>query len=72
MAGKRKPQKGTYRVTANTGRPMDFATKARAKKVAGQLQGGKVSKNGGGCAIVALGAIGTAIAAAGTAVTYVL
>ncbi len=77
-----KPKKGTYRVKGNTGQPMDFPTRKRAKNTARQIQGGKVSKNRGegvGCtpavlAIVGtLGAAGTGIAMAiGAVASYVL
>lgn len=69
-----KPKKGTYRVRGNTGQPMDFPTRKRAKNVARQIQGGKVTKNTDmtGCGPVVLGVMATAVTATGTAVSYIL
>ena len=62
-----KPRKGTYRVRGNTGQPMDFPTRKRARNVAKQVQGGKVTKNGGGCPLALLAIVGT-LGAAGTGI----
>lgn len=68
-----KPKKGTYRVKGNTGQPMDFSTRKRAKNVARQIQGGKVKKNGVGCLAWAVAPlVGVVIAASTTAVSHYL
>lgn len=66
-----KPKKGTYRVRGNTGQPMDFPTRKRANNVARQIQGGKVTKNGGGCSLVLLAIVGT-LGAAGTGIVMAI